>query len=125
MGTLQGGIQHQNLDYYLDEFAFRSISAAGRALRMSYRHAWLLLDDLNHTFREPVAIARRGGRTGGGVGLTPFGKRLIQRYRKMETDAHTAVAPYLSMIGKLDTRWRRTPARPRKPAQSSRPSRRR
>ena len=38
-----------------------SISAAGRALGMSYRHAWLLVDALNTTFREPVVATRGGG----------------------------------------------------------------
>lgn len=75
-----------------------SISAAGRAMNMSYRRAWLLLDELNHTFHEPVATTAHGGRTGGGASLTPFGKRLVQGYRKMETDAEHAVAAYLSMV---------------------------
>jgi molybdate transport system regulatory protein len=76
-----------------------SISAAGRAMDMSYRRAWLLLDELNHTFHEPVATTAHGGRSGGGASLTPFGKRLVQGYRKMETDAQKAVGAYLSMIG--------------------------
>jgi len=38
-----------------------SISAAGRALAMSYRQAWLLVDEMNQMFREPVVIAQTGG----------------------------------------------------------------
>ena len=76
-----------------------SISAAGRAMDMSYRRAWLLLDELNHMFQEPVATTSHGGRAGGGASLTPFGKRLVQGYRKMETDAEKAVGAYLSMVG--------------------------
>ena len=53
-----------------------SISAAGRAMDMSYRRAWLLLDELNHTFHEPVATTAHGGRSGGGASLTPFGEAL-------------------------------------------------
>lgn len=81
-----------------------SISAAGRALRMSYRRAWLLLDDLNHLFDQPVATTAQGGRAGGGARLTPFGKRLVQGYRKMETDAAKAVATYLGMVGNATAR---------------------
>ena len=41
-----------------------SISQAGRSLGMSYRRAWLLVDDLNHCFRQPVVDdqARRRAR---------------------------------------------------------------
>jgi molybdate transport system regulatory protein len=92
---------------------FGSISAAGRAMDMSYRRAWLLLDELNHTFHEPVATTAHGGRSGGGASLTPFGKRLVQGYRKMETDAEKAVGAYLSMISDatLTTRRARVPRR--------------
>ena len=48
-----------------------SISAAGRAMEMSYRRAWLLVEELNNLFREPVATTKLGGRTGGGAELTP------------------------------------------------------
>lgn len=75
-----------------------SISAAGRAMDMSYRRAWLLLDDLNRLFREPVAVTAHGGRSGGGARLTPFGERLVRGYRQMETKAHNAVAEYLAMV---------------------------
>jgi molybdenum-dependent DNA-binding transcriptional regulator ModE len=37
-----------------------SISQGGRALGMSYRRAWLLVDDLNHCFRQPVIDTQPG-----------------------------------------------------------------
>ena len=61
-----------------------SISAAGRAMSMSYRRAWLLIDELNHMFREPVAVSRLGGASGGGATLTRFGAEVIRRYRAIE-----------------------------------------
>ncbi len=76
-----------------------SISAAGRAMAMSYRRAWLLLDELNHIFAEPVATTMLGGRTGGGATLTPFGKRLVEGYRTMERDTDTALSEFLAIIG--------------------------
>jgi molybdate transport system regulatory protein len=90
-----------------------SISAAGRAMRMSYRRAWLLLDELNHLFDRPVATTAQGGRTGGGASLTPFGKRLVLGYRKMEGNAAKAVGPYLAMVGAANASRRPPPARKR------------
>ena len=61
-----------------------SLSQAARELRMSYRRAWLLLDDLNHAFAEPVSTASVGGSGGGGARLTDFGRRIIQGFREVE-----------------------------------------
>lgn len=61
-----------------------SISAAGRTMGMSYRRAWLLVDALNHMFNQPVIESQRGGKQGGGAGLTPFGEELLARCRDME-----------------------------------------
>ena len=51
-----------------------SISQAGRKLGMSYRRAWLLVDDMNNCFRDPVVMAQPGGAHGGGAALTAFGQ---------------------------------------------------
>jgi molybdate transport system regulatory protein len=67
-----------------------SISQAGRKLGMSYRRAWLLVDDMNNCFRDPVVEAQPGGAHGGGATLTPFGKKLVSRYRTIEEDAVAA-----------------------------------
>lgn len=61
-----------------------SISAAGRAMDMSYRRAWLLVDELNHMFTLPVVESQRGGKQGGGAALTAFGEELLTRFRAME-----------------------------------------
>ena len=53
---------------------------------MSYRRAWLLIDELNHIFEEPVIDAKHGGSGGGGAELTPFGHRVVQRYRAIDLD---------------------------------------
>jgi molybdate transport system regulatory protein len=67
-----------------------SISQAGRSLGMSYRRAWLLVDDMNRCFREPVVTTQPGGAHGGGAALTPFGRELIEKYRAIEAQAATA-----------------------------------
>jgi molybdate transport system regulatory protein len=64
-----------------------SISQAGRLLGMSYRRAWLLVDELNQCFRDPVVVTRPGGKRGGGATLTPFGHDVIAKYRSIETRA--------------------------------------
>jgi len=62
-----------------------SLSEAARKLGMSYRRAWLLLEDLNTSFQQPVAQMSVGGRGGGGASLTPFGTELVTAYRAFET----------------------------------------
>jgi molybdate transport system regulatory protein len=69
-----------------------SISAAGRAMGMSYRRSWLLIDAMNRTFREKVVEARGGGPGGGGAVLTPFGRHVLDRYRTIERTAHQIAA---------------------------------
>jgi len=72
-----------------------SISEAGRSLDMSYRRAWLLVDDMNRCFREVVVTTRPGGAHGGGAALTPFGRELIEKYRSIEAQALSATRPHL------------------------------
>lgn len=68
-----------------------SISAAGRAMDMSYRRAWLHVDKLNRSFRAPVVDASPGGSRGGGARLTALGETIIADYRAMEREAEAAV----------------------------------
>ena len=75
-----------------------SITKAGIALGMSYRRAWLLVDDMNNCFREPVIAAQAGGSHGGGAALTPFGTKLIDQYRAIEAAAHSATAARLDEL---------------------------
>ncbi|MDB5361414.1 MAG: LysR family transcriptional regulator [Rhodospirillales bacterium] len=72
-----------------------SIAAAGRAMDMSYRRAWLLVAALNAMFRAPVVATKLGGKAGGGAQVTAFGADVISRYRDMERLAQTALAPHL------------------------------
>lgn len=69
-----------------------SISAAARAMGMSYRRAWQLVEALNADFRAPVISTAVGGQRGGGASVTAFGRRLAARFRTMEDKASAAVA---------------------------------
>lgn len=78
-----------------------SISAAGRALAMSYRQAWLLIDELNHMFREPVVIAQTGGGGGGGAMVTETGNDIVRLYREMERRSYGASTPEMRSLTRL------------------------
>ena len=75
-----------------------SISAAARSMEMSYRRAWLLIDAMNQTFREPVVATRGGGAGGGGAALTPFGLEVAASYRAMEREVAAALAERVSAL---------------------------
>jgi len=67
-----------------------SITAAAKDLDMSYRRAWLLLDELNRSLRTPAVDSAKGGQRGGGSALTDAGRQLIELYRRIETQAAVA-----------------------------------
>ena len=69
-----------------------SISAAARAMGMSYRRAWQLVEALNETYRQPVITTAIGGTRGGGARVTAFGERVLALYRAMEDKASAAIA---------------------------------
>lgn len=77
---------------------FGSISAAGRAMDMSYKRAWDLVDEINRMCRQPAVERQTGGKNGGGAALTPFGLSLVARYRKIERDAASAVRRELQAL---------------------------
>ena len=78
-----------------------SISAAARTMGMSYRRAWLLVDELNRVFVGPVVVSEAGGRRGGGAVLTALGQEILQRYRAMEQRAAASVAEDIRAFGAL------------------------
>jgi molybdate transport system regulatory protein len=68
-----------------------SISAAARAMGMSYRRAWQLVEAVNKDFRERVITTAAGGARGGGARVTPFGLRVLAEYRAMQEKASAAI----------------------------------
>jgi len=75
-----------------------SISAAGRALGMSYKRAWALVDSLNTVMGEPVVATSPGGRQGGGATLTEAGVKLVADYRAIERAANRAAEARLAAL---------------------------
>jgi molybdate transport system regulatory protein len=78
-----------------------SISAAARHLGMSYRRAWLLVEELNDALREPAVTAAPGGVRGGGALLTAAGERIIQHYHAIEDLARSSASGEFRAIAKL------------------------
>jgi molybdate transport system regulatory protein len=79
-----------------------SITSAAKKLDMSYRRAWLLLDELNHALRKPAVDSAQGGQAGGGSVLTDTGRELIELYRRIESTAQQACQADLKrMLGMI------------------------
>jgi molybdate transport system regulatory protein len=68
-----------------------SISAAARAMGMSYRRAWLLVETMNRSFKQPLVSTLAGGKHGGGTQLTATGELILQRYQAICAAALVAV----------------------------------
>lgn len=56
---------------------FGSLSRASKNLNISYKKAWRLIDAVNKTAKKPVTSSFVGGKGGGGVSLTPYGREII------------------------------------------------
>jgi molybdate transport system regulatory protein len=60
-----------------------SLSKAAKSLNISYKKAWRLIDSVNKSTKQPVTISSIGGKGGGGAQLTPYGKKLITVFEKI------------------------------------------
>ena len=81
-----------------------SISAAGRALGMSYRRAWVLVDELNRMFASPVVTTQLGGSRGGGAALTDLGTDLVAQFRALEQAAGALTDEHLGRFEAMATK---------------------
>jgi molybdate transport system regulatory protein len=78
-----------------------SISAAGRALGMTYRRAWELVDHLNKVFGRPLVTGQSGGAGGGGARLTELGREVASRYRALLAATEAAAVPHVTALSEL------------------------
>jgi molybdate transport system regulatory protein len=78
-----------------------SLNEAARQLDMSYMRAWKLVKMMNACFREPVAVAKRGGQTGGGMQVTESGRRALALYREMQSTALRSTSEPWKSLRKL------------------------
>ena len=78
-----------------------SITAGAKRLDMSYRRAWMLLDELNRALKKPAVDSAKGGQHGGGSEITAVGRQLIELYRRIELAAAHACADDMARMVKL------------------------
>ena len=78
-----------------------SISAAGRAMGMSYKRAWSLVEEMNAAFRMPLVTSARGGAGGGGANLTDAGDEVLLAYQSRLAASVAAAAPDVARIAAL------------------------
>jgi molybdate transport system regulatory protein len=78
--------------------AYGSISAGARNMKMSYKHAWDLVEEMNRLFGKPVVAAQTGGKRGGGAQLTSVGHALVSRFRAIERAAAAAAESHIAAI---------------------------
>lgn len=97
-----------------------SLSAAARALGMSYRRAWLLLHATNEGFEDAVVELSVGGKDGGGTRLTAFGKQLIADYRGFEAAVDALASKAFASI-RISESAQAEDARTRRPVTRSLP----
>lgn len=96
-----------------------SILSSARRLGMSYRRAWLLVDELDRAFTERVVVTYPG-RRGHGTDLTAFGERLITLYRDMEKRSAEATAEITKELrGRLAPDWQEKPSTQKPPKEAS------
>jgi len=75
----------------------RSISAAGRAMGMSYRRTWLLVDAMNRCWQGPL-VATTPGNQKAGAHLTDLGAAILVQYRKLQSDTERVGTDRLAAI---------------------------
>jgi molybdate transport system regulatory protein len=76
-----------------------SLVKAAKEMGMSYRRAWLLVQDLNACFEGPCVTSQTGGAKGGGAVLTAFGNSLVKDYRSLESGAEKIAARKFKRLG--------------------------
>jgi molybdate transport system regulatory protein len=84
-----------------------SISAGARKVGMSYRRAWLLVEEINAALQEPAVTSVTGGRQGGGAVVTEIGERIIKSYHAIEAAAHKYAAEEFRAVEKVVRKTRR------------------
>ena len=78
-----------------------SITAAARHLGMSYRRAWLLVENINEALRKPAVTSVQGGQHGGGTALTDVGEQIVRIYHSVEGLTLTSAHQELRAIARL------------------------
>jgi molybdate transport system substrate-binding protein len=76
----------------------RSITAAAKAVGVSYRKAWMMVQEVNHTAGETMVESAVGGMKGGGAQLTARGRLAVDAYQQLHHALHESAAGVLQRI---------------------------
>lgn len=68
-----------------------SLKGASKKLKISYQHAWNMIDEMNRLAPEPLVTMQRGGTNGGGAVISAYGKRILGEYRQIQAQFNTIV----------------------------------
>lgn len=61
-----------------------SINQAAKAMHMSYKRAWELVQSMNKLADKPLVATQTGGEKGGGAVVTDEGHKYIQYYQSLQ-----------------------------------------
>lgn len=67
-----------------------SVPAAARAIGMSYRKAWMLIDRMNSAFTGPLVLTRKNGGPARGAEVTDLGREVAAAFRAVEQEVRAA-----------------------------------
>jgi molybdate transport system regulatory protein len=97
-GSALGPGMVQLLERVADQGSIRSAAAS---MRMSYRKAWLLIQEMQDTFNGAIVTTEIGGSDGGGTKLTELGAQLLKTYRRIENRTARAAEADLESLAAL------------------------
>lgn len=63
-----------------------SITKAAKAVGISYKNAWDLVNTINNLADKPLVERLAGGKGGGGTTLTPYGKEVIRQFTVLQEE---------------------------------------
>lgn len=78
-----------------------SLSAAAKAMNISYRRVWAMVESMNAGFKEPLVATAHGGAKGGGASVTPFGHEVLNRYRSLQAEVNDLTLRHFEHIKPL------------------------
>src|SRR5487761_2104298 len=79
-----------------------SISSAAKAVGMSYKGAWDVIDAMNNQSDHPLVLRSIGGKHGGGTRLTEHGRRIVSLFRKGEGEYQRILAALVEGVENFD-----------------------
>jgi molybdate transport system regulatory protein len=75
-----------------------SIAKAAKAMGMSYKKAWAMVDGLNTHGQKPYVIAHKGGQKGGGTEVTKTGLEMLAAYNKLNDKLYSIVEKHKDIL---------------------------